>query len=164
MCRPEPQIWLYNGKLSRYPLHIDSPLRTVQYWFTMQNLLLVRYPKQDYEMEKKLINRHNEPDYTNWDYNIKRFFDLYGFSEVWLNGGVGNVNAFLRVLKQPMIDCYNTYKSPGHSLTHSFIHSVTLGEKTLCLANANGRQQRPAPIHARMLGNATEARDLKSYI
>ena len=120
-----PNLMIY-GELGRYPLYIDSALKSVKYWFKLQNLLLARYPKQAYEMEKKIITRNNEQDSTNWAYNIKRCFDLYGFSEVWLNGGVGNVSAFLRVLKQRMIDCYmqdwnnKLYNSDRYSTYRSF--------------------------------------------
>ena len=39
----------------------------------------------------------------NWAKGVKNCLDLFGFSEVWINGGVGHEQAFLRAFKQRMI-------------------------------------------------------------
>ena len=48
----------------------------------------------------------NESDVHNWVYAVKHCLDVFGFSDVWVNGGVGNERVFLRVFRQRMVDCY----------------------------------------------------------
>jgi exonuclease III len=101
------------GEIGRYPLYVDSMVRTVRYWFKLQDMLLVRYPKQAYIMSK---NNHcealNVKTCHNWSSLVKNSLDLTGFSNVWINGGVANEKAFLRIFKQRLIDCY---KQDWHS-------------------------------------------------
>ena len=102
-----PNCMVY-GELGRYPLFIDSALRAVKYWFKLQRCLLNRITRQAYEMDKKSFQRKltgHSYEY-NWVYMLKHFFDNYGFSHVWINGGVGNEKLFLRILRLRMIDCY----------------------------------------------------------
>ena len=61
-----------------------------------------RLPRQAYEMTLRMPSVNA----NNWCAQIKSCFDRYGYSEVWLNGGVGDEQAFLRQLKQRMLDCY----------------------------------------------------------
>jgi len=102
-----PNTMIY-GELGRYPLYIDSTVRAIKYWFHLQNLLLVRLPRQAYEMDKNRFLRQsgNESDVHNWVYAVKHCLDVFGFSDVWVNGGVGNERVFLRVFRQRMVDCY----------------------------------------------------------
>ena len=68
-----------------------------------------RIPKQAFVA---LLNRttdcndNNNNRYPNWARSIKNCLDMYGFSEVWLTGGVGDVKAFVNILRQRMVDCY----------------------------------------------------------
>ena len=48
----------------------------------------------------------NQCQTHNWVTCVKHCLDIFGFSVVWLNGGVGNEKVFLRAFKQRMIDCY----------------------------------------------------------
>ena len=101
-----PNTMIY-GELGRYPLYIDSTISTLRYWFKLQSLLLCRLPRQAYEMEKKsLISKQPSSEKHSWVFYMKNCFDSFGFSDVWLNGGVGNIQAFLKCFRQRMIDCY----------------------------------------------------------
>jgi len=102
-----PNAMVY-GELGRYPLYIDSTLRALKYWFKLQSFFLVRIPRQAYEMDKNRLLRYalDHSDVHNWVYSVKHCLDIFGFSEVWQNGGVGNEKIFLRVFRQRMIDCY----------------------------------------------------------
>lgn len=59
-------------------------------------------------MYKNKSNREieNTLDKHNWASGVKKCLDSYGFSEVWINGGVGNEMLFLHMFKQRIIDCY----------------------------------------------------------
>ena len=104
---PQTPNTLIYGELGRFPLYIDSALSSIRYWFKLQKLLLVRLPKQAYVMDKNNNVGNLTVAHTHsWSVSVKRCFDLFGFSNVWLNGGVGNEKAFLKLLKQRMIDCY----------------------------------------------------------
>jgi hypothetical protein len=102
-----PNTMVY-GELGRYPLYIDSAVSTVRYWFKLQSLVFVRLPKQAYQMEMNRSFRYsdNQSQAHNWVTGVKHCLDIFGFSDVWLNGGVGNEKGFLRTFKQRMIDCY----------------------------------------------------------
>lgn len=99
-----PNTMVY-GELGRYPLYIDSIISTVRYWFKLQNLLLCRLPKQAYVMEKRFLTGQTSEKHS-WAYLVKNCFDSFGFSEVWLNGGVGNEKLFLKCFRQRIIDCF----------------------------------------------------------
>jgi hypothetical protein len=101
-----PNTMVY-GELGRYPLYIDSAVRAVKYWFKLQNMMLVRLPRQAYEMEKtRFLRQENKENVQNWVYCLKHCFDIFGFSEVWINGGVGDEKVFVKVLRERMVDCY----------------------------------------------------------
>ena len=42
----------------------------------------------------------------NWVYKIRELLNNFGFSYVWLHGGVGDEKMFLSELKLRIIDCY----------------------------------------------------------
>ena len=44
------------------------------------------------------------PNKVNWAYLVKDLLSRLGFYHVWLNQGVGNVNAFLNLFKQRLND------------------------------------------------------------
>ena len=44
------------------------------------------------------------PNNVNWAYLVKDLLSRLGFYHVWLNQGVGNVNAFLNQFKQRQND------------------------------------------------------------
>jgi hypothetical protein len=99
---------MIHGELGRYPLYIDSALYVIRYWFKLQHMNKLRLPKQAYVM---WVNRmfgggRGEDERQNWVYFLKHCLDIYGFSHVWIEGGVGDQKMFLKVFKQRMIDCF----------------------------------------------------------
>lgn len=107
VSRKSPNTMIY-GETGRYPLFIDTTLKSIKYWFKLQSMHINRFPKQAHLM---IVNKipefiHGHFNYHNWSYSIKKCFDTFGFSEVWLNGGVGNEVMFLKEFKQRMLDCY----------------------------------------------------------
>jgi hypothetical protein len=96
-----PNTMVY-GELGRYPLYIDSAIYAIRYWFKLQNMLLARLPKQAYVMDKN--GNYNAT--FSWCTAVKNCLDMYGFSFVWMNGGVGEEKAFLKILRERMIDCF----------------------------------------------------------
>ena len=102
-----PNTMVY-GELGRYPLYIDSTISAVRYWFKLQNMLLCRLPKQAYVMTKNRITgcTGDKNERHNWAFLLKKCLDFCGFSEVWINGGVGNEKMFLKIFKERLVDCY----------------------------------------------------------
>lgn len=99
-----PNTMVY-GETGRYPLYIDSTIRAIGYWFRLQDMDLIRIPKQAFVSSQNRINFCAD-GLSNWAKSVKNCFDIYGFSEVWLNGGVGNAKVFMKVFRQRMVDCY----------------------------------------------------------
>jgi hypothetical protein len=48
----------------------------------------------------------DHPNKTNWTYLVKTLLDNLGFSDVWLNQGVGDVNVFLYYVKARLGDTF----------------------------------------------------------
>ena len=111
-----PSTMIY-GELGRYPLYIDSALSALRYWFKLKEMMLARLPKQALVQDKNsnLDSKHS------WFFSVKHCLDMFGFSEVWINDGVGDVKLFLKVCKQRMIDCYKQNWSAKLSDSDRFI-------------------------------------------
>jgi hypothetical protein len=43
------------------------------------------------------LREENKENVQNWVHSLKRCLDIFGFSEVWINGGVGDEKAFVKV-------------------------------------------------------------------
>jgi hypothetical protein len=124
-----PNTMVY-GELGRYPLYIDSTIKAIKYWLKLQEVYLVRFCKQAYVMNRnKLMLNLEEKDQHNWAYNVKHCLDIFGFSHVWINGGVGNEKLFLREFKQRMIDCHK--QDWNHKICSSERFDVYRSFKTL---------------------------------
>ena len=118
-----PNTLVY-GETGRYPLYIDSSVSAVRYWFKLQKLDVSRLPRQAYER-----NKNEERMSHNWALLIKQCLDSFGFSEVWMYGGVGDEKMFLNLLKQRMIDCYKQVWN--EKLQHSDRYAVYRTFKSL---------------------------------
>ena len=92
---------LVYGELGRYPVHINSSIRCIRYWFKLISMDESRLPFKAYKMLLKLDERGK----VNWVSNIRRVLCTNGFAFVWENQGVGHVGSFLRQFKQRLIDC-----------------------------------------------------------
>lgn len=92
------------GETGRYPLFIDASVATIRYWLRLISMPDNRIPKQTMQM---LLNKLNANDFrrgNNWVENVKDCLESHGFGNVWANRGIENEAAFLRNLKQKMID------------------------------------------------------------
>jgi hypothetical protein len=96
-----PNVMIY-GELGRYPLYINSYIRCIKYWLKILHLDHKRLPWQAYQMLLKL----DEMDKRCWVSNVRNILSQSGFHVVWLSQGVGNVNIFVRTLKERLIDMY----------------------------------------------------------
>ena len=93
-----PNTFIY-AELNRYPLYIDSQIRTLKYWRKLLLLDLTRIPRQAYEKTKReLTNTHG------WSFKLKDMLDKGGFSNVWLEQDIANLNNFVKSFKQRLID------------------------------------------------------------
>ena len=45
-----------------------------------------------------------KPNSTSWAKSVRHLLQSIGFNNVWMNQGVGNVNLFIRMLKERLND------------------------------------------------------------
>lgn len=93
-----PNALIY-AELNRFPLTIDSIMRSVKYWAKILQLPQDRLPRLAYEREKRELNKPN-----GWGHNLKRKLEENGYGYVWLNEGVNNFNSFCKAFRQTLID------------------------------------------------------------
>ena len=95
-----PKTLIY-GELNRYPLNIDGKLRTIKYWFKLNEMQDSRIPKQAYFRQERELNTEN-----SWAKGVKDLLESNGYGYVWLNQGVYQKRSFLKSLRQRLIDQY----------------------------------------------------------
>ena len=93
-----PNALIYT-ELNRFPLTIDSTMRSIRYWAKILLLPPERIPKQAYEREKIELNKGN-----GWGNNLKRQLEINGFGNVWMSEGVENFGSFSKAFRQRLID------------------------------------------------------------
>lgn len=98
-CTPNKMIYC---DLGRYPLYINSAIRTLKYWLRIVQLPPNRLPNQAYHMLLALDNRGK---YT-WTSCIRQMLSSCGFYYVWLQQNVGNVKMFLTEFKVRLQDIF----------------------------------------------------------
>lgn len=96
-----PNQMIYS-ELGRFPLFINSTIRSIKYWFRLLQMEDDRLPKQSYLM---LFNLDQNGKH-NWASNIRNTLSSAGFYFVWLHQGVGNTNTFLKILKSRLQDMF----------------------------------------------------------
>lgn len=95
-----PNDFLYN-ELNRYPITINSTMSCIRYWLKLLNMDRDRLPKKAYNMLVHL----DEKGKKSWVTKLKTVLYQNGFGFAWVNQGVGNYKAFLKLCKQRLIDC-----------------------------------------------------------
>lgn len=98
-----PNAMVY-GETGRYPLYIDASIASIRYWLKLVSMPASRIPKQALQMVTNSYERTGCESRTNWVGYVKACLDLHGFGHVWINRGTENERAFLKHLKQKMID------------------------------------------------------------
>ena len=90
---------LVYGELGRYPLYIDSAVRSLKYWFKILQLPQERLNHLAYLRE---LTEENKT--AGWVNILKNSLETNGFAEVWLNKGTQNNNSFVKKFRQRLID------------------------------------------------------------
>lgn len=88
------------SELGRYPLYINSSVKSIKYWFKILHMEPHRLPKQAYSMLLSLDGNGKR----NWVTCIRELLISLGFEYVWRDQGVLNSGGFLKALRQRMID------------------------------------------------------------
>ena len=89
------------GELGRYPLYISRFVRILKYWFKIRNTDNIVLQT----MSNVAYNDCNNGK-KNWESNVKRMLNEYGFSHVWDFPSSVNFNVFIKIFKQRVIDCF----------------------------------------------------------
>ena len=101
-----PNNMIY-GETGRYPLLIDSTIRSLRYWLKITNMPLNRFPRQAYTMLRNdvetTIQNNQSTGLHNWAKGNKECLEAYGFHDAWLNGRVADKSAFLSSFKNRMV-------------------------------------------------------------
>ena len=91
---------LVYGELDRYPIEIDCKVKTLKYWFKLQEMEEGRIPKQAYLRDEKEINFNN----NSWSKEIKNMLEKNGFGYIWRNKGTAYPKSFVKNFKQRLVD------------------------------------------------------------
>ena len=81
---------------ARYPLDIEAAAKCIHYWFRVLKQPATRYSKMAYQ---SLLTLH-EKGHENWVTHVKSILCKCDYGFVWLFGGVGDENLFLRDFKE----------------------------------------------------------------
>jgi hypothetical protein len=92
------------GELGRLTLRTTRLFRIIKYWLKVISSTDNRFINIAYNMMLKDLAVR--PSKTNWAALVKSVLDNLGFSDAWLNQGVGDVNVFLYHVKTRLRDTY----------------------------------------------------------
>ena len=93
-----PKTFLYT-ELNRYPLYIDSIMRTIKYWAKLLYMTDNRIPKQVYAREKLEIMKEH-----GWGFELKKVLETNGFAYIWMEERIENQGGFFKMFKQRLLD------------------------------------------------------------
>ena len=97
---PNNMIYRETG---RYPLFIDSTIKSLRHWLKITNLPLNRCPRRAYTMLRNDVETDIQNDQStglnNWAKGIKECSESYAFHCIWLNGRVSDKSALLLSFK-----------------------------------------------------------------
>ena len=94
-----PRQLIY-GELNRHPLEIDSKIKTLKYWFKIQEMDDSRIPKQAYIRDEREMPLNPK----SWSKEIKNMLEKNGYGYIWINKGTLFTRAFVKNFKQRLID------------------------------------------------------------
>ena len=90
------------GETRRYPLYIAAAVKFIKYWFKLLSMSRDRLPRQAYETLLSL----DEKGKHCWASEVRLLLASTGFGQVWLHQGVGNVNVFIVVFRQTLVEMF----------------------------------------------------------
>lgn len=96
-----PNSMVY-GETGRYPLNVDATISCIRYWLKLCKMANTRIPNQAMHMLKNTMTLNGTT--TNWVSKVKVCLETYGFQDVWENQGTIHETAFLKSLKQKLVD------------------------------------------------------------
>ena len=79
------------GECGRLPLAVCYTTRALKYWLKLTQMPNNRYPRQCYNMLKSLTDAGK----ITWATHIRSLLFENGFGHAWIEGSVGNANAFI---------------------------------------------------------------------
>ena len=88
------------GECGRFPICIDYHVKCIKYWLRLLTMNHDRLPRACYNMLLELDRSGRK----TWASSVKHLLYMYGFGDVWENQGCGNVEQFIAVLKQRLVD------------------------------------------------------------
>ena len=91
---------LVYSELRRHPIMINSYINTIRYWLRLVKMANDRIPRKAYDILCKLDRKGKE----TWVTKVRLLLYQNGFGYVWEYQGVGQVKAFLKSLKERLID------------------------------------------------------------
>ena len=91
---------LVYSELRRHPITINSCINTIRYWLRLVKMEMKRIPKKAYEILCKLDKKGKE----TWVTKVRLLLYQNGFGYVWEYQGVGQDKAFLKSLRERLID------------------------------------------------------------
>ena len=97
------------GETGRYPLYIDSAIRSLKYWFKLTELQEERLPRIAYNRGKTEIKKQQ-----GWVQKLKNNLETNGFGNIWIQEGTQNIKSFTKIYKQRLID---QFKQSWHEKT-----------------------------------------------
>ena len=121
------------GELGRTQLRTQRLLVIIKYWFKVLTSSDTKYIRIVYNMMLNDLQRR--PTTQNWAASVKCLFESLGFNNVWYFQGVGNINAFLSVVKQRLTDNFiqnwneriqTSSRAKTYSLFHDFSYKTYL--------------------------------------
>ena len=110
-------------ELGRYPIQVIRHIKIIKYW-----LNIVHGNKSYYV---SYLYQHSVADArfdvkTSWASSVKSLLLSIGFGDVWYNQGLGDIAAFVNLLKQRLFDMYrqNVMMNLGESSRARFYRAV----------------------------------------
>ena len=88
------------GELGRYPLSVVYIVKCVKFWLKIVQDNSIRIRNSLY----KMLKQYSDLGGQNWSMKVRNLLYRYGFGDVWLQQSVGDVNHFLSIFKQRLID------------------------------------------------------------
>jgi len=96
-----PTLLIYS-ECGRYPLFVNAYVRSIKFWLKTLSLNESRLSLKAYKMLYAMQNGNIK----NWTTNVRHILYRYGFGFAWEAQGVGDMQMFMRIFKQRLVDNY----------------------------------------------------------